>query len=156
MDLLKEFLRKTGIGLKEFIKANLISSFIGFIISLIGLGYGGVPYYGLIAFALAILDLIPVLGSGLVLIPWAAISLINDNNKLAIILIALFIASFLMEQILEPLILGKSIGLKPLYTLSITIISMIIFSPAIGAIVGSIISIIISVIIDMRKTHKFN
>lgn len=134
----------------------MISSLVSFIVCLIALAMAKVPYYGLIALGLAVLDLIPVLGSGIVLIPWAIISFIAGDTQLVITLIILFVATFLIDQILEPIILGKSVGLKPIYTLLITVAAMLILSPALGAIVGSIASIIVAVIIDMKQTRKEN
>lgn len=155
MDMLKEFLRKTGIGVKEFLKASIISAAISFIVLLIGLKIGDVSYYGLAAIFIAIVDVLPVLGSGIILIPWSIISYFMGNPHLALILIIVFVITFLIKQLLLPLLLGKSIGLKPLYTIIITLISMIVLTPAIGAIVGSVISIIIAVIIDMKKSGEF-
>lgn len=154
MELFKEFLRKTGIGIREYIKSSLITSAVCFVLLLIGLYLGEVPYFGLIAFIIAAVDMLPVLGSGIILIPWAVISLISSNTKLAFILIIVFVLTFLIEQILQPILLGKSVGLKPLYTLLITVFSMIIFSPALGAIIGSIISIVIGVIVDMKNSRS--
>lgn len=154
MELFKEFLRKTGIGIREYIKSSLITSAVCFVLLLIGLYIGEVPYFGLIAFVIAAVDMLPVLGSGIILIPWSIIAFIQTNHKLAFILIIIFILSFVIEQVLQPLIFGKSVGLKPIYTLLITIISMIVFSPALGAIVGSIISIIIAAIIDIKNSRS--
>lgn len=154
MELFKEFLRKTGIGIKEYIKSSLITSAVCFVLLLIGLYIGEVPYFGLVAFVIAAVDMLPVLGSGIILIPWSIIAFAQTNHKLAFILIIIFILSFVIEQVLQPLIFGKSVGLKPIYTLLITIISMIIFSPAPGAIIGSIISIIIAVIIDIKNSRS--
>lgn len=154
MELFKEFLRKTSIGIKEYIKSSLITSAVCFVLLLIGLYIGEVPYFGLVAFVIAAVDMLPVLGSGIILIPWSIIAFAQTNHKLAFILIIIFILSFVIEQVLQPLIFGKSVGLKPIYTLLITIISMIIFSPALGAIIGSIISIIIAVIIDIKNSRS--
>lgn len=154
MELFKEFLRKTGIGIREYIKSSLITSAVCFVLLLIGLYVGQVPYFGRVAFVIAAVDMLPVLGSGIILIPWAVISLISSNTKLAFILIIVFVLTFLIEQILQPILLGKSVGLKPLYTLLITVFSMIIFTPALGAIIGSIISIVIAVIIDMKNSRS--
>ena len=154
MELFKEFLRKTGIGIREYIKSSLITSAVCFVLLLIGLYVGQVPYFGLVAFVIAAVDMLPVLGSGIILIPWSIIAFAQTNHKLAFILIIIFILSFVIEQVLQPLIFGKSVGLKPIYTLLITIISMIIFSPAPGAIIGSIISIIIAVIIDIKNSRS--
>ncbi len=152
---LKEFLNRTGYGILQYIKAIVLSSIINFVVLLFGLKYANVPYYGLIAFAIAIVDLLPVIGSGIVLIPWAIIVLVQGNGNLAAILIVLYIITFILSQVLEPLILGKSIGLKPLYTLGITVISMIVLTPGVGAVVGALISIVVAVAIDMRKGEFF-
>lgn len=153
MELFKEFLRKTGIGIRDYIKSSVITSIVSFVILLIGLYLGDVPYFGLIAFLIAVADLLPVIGSGIILIPWAIIAFAQQNTKLAFILIITYVITFLIEQILQPILLGKSVGLKPLYTLLITIASMIIFSPAIGAIIGSIISIVVGVGLDMKNSR---
>lgn len=150
-DYLKEFLNRTGYGLLQFIKAMVITSIINFVVVLIGLRFAEVPYFGLLAFAIAIVDLLPVIGSGIVLIPWAIISLISGRTQLAIILVVIYVITFIIKQVLEPIILGKSIGLKPLYTLGITIVSMIVLTPAVGAIVGAIISIMLSVYLSMKN-----
>lgn len=150
MEIFKEFLKKTGIGLKEFLKASLISALISFLVLLIGLKIAKIPYYGLVALAIAIVDLLPIVGSGIILIPWAIISYASSNPHLAFILILIFVITFLIDQLLLPLLLGKSIGLKPIYTMLITGISMI----TLGAIVGSIISIVLAVILDMKKARN--
>ena len=85
MELFKEFLKKTGIGLKEYIKSELITSAICFALLLFGLYIGNVPYFGLVAFAIAVIDMLPVLGSGIILIPWSIIAFVQTNHKLAYI-----------------------------------------------------------------------
>ncbi len=152
MNIFKEFLKRTGIGIKEYIKSSIIVSAISFFLLLLALYIGEVPYYGLVALLIAVVDLVPVLGSGIVLIPWSIISFVSSDRELAFILIITYVLTFLIEQLLTPILLGKSVGLKPVYTLLITIISMIIFSPALGAIIGAIISIIIGVLVDMKKS----
>ena len=122
MELFKEFLKRAGYGVGQFIKATLISSLANFFVILIGLKMAEIPYYGLLAFVIAIVDLLPFVGAGLVMIPWAIITLIQGNLNLAASLVLIYIVTFVLKQILEPLILGKSIGLKPVYTLVITLV----------------------------------
>ncbi len=156
MELFKEFLRRAGYGVGQFIKATLISSLVSFIVILIGLKMANVPYYGLLAFVIGIVDVLPFIGAGFVLLPWAIITLIQGNINLAASLVIIYIITFVLKQILEPLILGKSIGLKPLYTLGITILSMVALGPAVGAIVGAMVSILIAVYIDMKRSGLFD
>lgn len=150
LDLVRLILTRTKDGLLAYLKAMVISSLINMIILTIGLGWAGVSMYGLVAFFIAIVDLMPVLGSGIVLVPWAIIVLIGGNTKLAASLVVLYIITILVKQIVEPLILGKTIGLKPLYTLGITLVSMIVLGPAVGALVGAVVSILVAVFLDLR------
>lgn len=153
MDLFKEFLKRTGIGIKEYLKSEVITSAVCFILLLIGLYIGRVPYFGLVGFLIALADMLPVIGSGIIMIPWAIIAFADGSTRLALILMITYVVTFLTNQILQPILLGKNVGLKPLYTILITIVCMIIFSPALGAILGSLISIIVGVALDMRKAN---
>lgn len=150
-EFLKRYLRATGLALKDLIKAILITSVINFVILAIGLGIFKIKYFILIAFLIAIVDLLPFLGSGIILIPWSVILFLMGNLRLSIGLAILFVLIFLVNQILRPIFMGKSVGLKPIFTILITGISMLIFSPGLGAIVGSIISLMLGVFFEVRE-----
>ncbi|MET3616383.1 putative PurR-regulated permease PerM [Peptoniphilus olsenii] len=150
-NIIKEFIEKTGIGFKQLIKAMIFSSLINFLVLLFGLKIANIPHYILISLVISIIDLLPVIGAGIVLIPWSVVAFFNGDTKLVLILLLLFIITFILKQILEPIILGKSVGLKPMYSLIITIICMVVFTPAIGALVGAIVSVIVSVLMDLKK-----
>ncbi len=74
-------------------------------------------YAFIIALLVAFLDILPVLGTGTVLIPWALISLINGNVSGAIGLLVLYAFITIVRNILEPKIIGDQVGLPPLVTL---------------------------------------
>lgn len=150
-EFLKRYLKATGLALKDLIKALLLSSLINFVILAIGLGVFKIKYFILIAFLIALVDLLPFLGSGIVLIPWSVILFFMGNVKLSISLAILFVLTFLVNQILRPIFLGKSIGLKPVFTVLITGISMLILSPGLGALVGSIISLMLGVFFEVKE-----
>lgn len=150
-EFLKRYFKATGLALKDLIKALLLSSLINFVILAIGLGVFKIKYFILIAFLIALVDLLPFLGSGIVLIPWSVILFFMGNVKLSISLAILFVLTFLVNQILRPIFLGKSIGLKPIFTVLITGISMLIFSPGLGALVGSIISLMLGVFFEVKE-----
>lgn len=73
-----------------------------------------------IALIIALLDVLPIVGSGAVLVPWGIISMIFGNPIRGVGLIILWIVIVIVRQIVEPKIVGTQIGLHPL----ITIISM--------------------------------
>lgn len=150
-EFLKRYLKATGLALKDLIKALLLSSLINFVILAIGLGVFKIKYFILIAFLIALVDLLLFLGSGIVLIPWSVILFFMGDVKLSISIAMLFVLTFLVNQILRPIFLGKSIGLEPIFTVLITGISMLILSPGFGALVGSIISLMLGVFFEVKE-----
>lgn len=153
-DFLKNYLKRLGLGLRDIVKALVISSFINFIILSIGLYILDIRYFPLIALIIAIVDLLPVLGAGTILIPWSVIVLLVGDERLALGLGILFLITFLSNQIIEPIVIGKSLGLNPIFTILITIACILIFSPAIGAILGPVISMAIGVFLELRKSYR--
>lgn len=100
-----------------FVLAQLKIMGIVFLILMIGFLILRSPYAFLLALLIAFLDLLPVLGTGTVLIPWAVIVLIQGNYHQGIILIVLYVVCLLTRQLLQPKIIGDSIGMDTLPTL---------------------------------------
>ena len=90
---------------------------ITFLEVFIGLTVLGVRYAFLIALLTAVVDLMPVLGTGTVMIPWGIIDLIAGNYFMGIGLLVLYAIITVIRQILEPKIVGKYVGLYPLLAL---------------------------------------
>lgn len=100
-----------------FVLAQLKIMGIVFVILLIGFFILRSPYAFLLALLISFLDLLPVLGTGTILIPWALIVLVQGNFHQGIILIILYIVCLLARQLLQPKIIGDSIGMDTLPTL---------------------------------------
>lgn len=83
----------------------------------IGLAILRIPYFVPISFGIALFDILPVLGTGGILIPWAAAAVIIGDYRLAAGLVVLDFVITVLRNILEPKIVGKQIGLHPLATL---------------------------------------
>lgn len=77
----------------------------------------GVNYPLLFGTVIALVDALPALGTGLILIPWGLLSFLQNNSFLGIGLLLLYGAAALLRTALEPRLLGKQIGLDPLLTL---------------------------------------
>lgn len=75
-------------------------------------------YVVMIALAIAVFDILPVAGSGGILIPWATISLILGNYSVAIGLIIVYAVITVIRQYIEPKIVGSSLGVHPIVTLA--------------------------------------
>lgn len=83
----------------------------------IGFSIIGIENAILIAFTISIFDILPVLGTGGVMIPWVIIAMLQKNYSLAISLLVVYIVVTVVRNILEPKIVGSQVGLHPLVTL---------------------------------------
>lgn len=83
----------------------------------VGLTVLRVPNAILIALCIAVFDILPVLGTGGIMIPWAIISLIMRKWVLGFGLLALYLIITVIRNIIEPKIVGHQVGLHPVVTL---------------------------------------
>ncbi len=100
-----------------YIKAQSILMSITFAEVFIALSILKVNYSFLFALIIALIDAIPVFGTGTVLIPWSIYHLITGNFTMALSLLALYAVCLVVRQFLEPKILSTQIGIHPLLTL---------------------------------------
>lgn len=100
------------------IRSYLLIMSITFVELSIGLTIIGVDNAMVIAICIAIFDILPVLGTGGVMIPWAAVNLVLGNYVLAISLFVLYVIITIVRNIIEPKIVGSQLGLHPIVTLS--------------------------------------
>ena len=77
----------------------------------------GIDYALPISILIALLDFLPMFGTGTVLIPWALIKLFSGNYVLAAGMALLYVLTQVVRQIIQPKIVGDSMGLPPLLTL---------------------------------------
>ena len=73
--------------------------------------------FTLVALLIAIFDILPVLGTGGIMIPWAVLSLLGGEITRGLSLLALYLIVTVIRNIIEPKIVGKQIGLHPVLTL---------------------------------------
>ena len=107
-------LRRLG---RQYLRTCLLLGLMTFCLSFIGLAILRVPYAFILALLLATVDLLPLLGTGIILIPWAGICLLLGQVRLGIGLLALYAVTTLVRQVLEPKLIGDGLGLHPLLSL---------------------------------------
>lgn len=107
-----------------------------------GLMIAGVNYAALVALGIAILDFFPVLGTGTVLMPWAVIKLLSGDYIQAIIFMVLWGGGQLLRQIIQPKIMGDSMGMPPIPTLF-----LLYFGWRLNGVWGMILALPIAIII---------
>ena len=91
-----------------YLKAQLKIEIWMYFLLLAGLGILRVNYFALIALGIAILDFLPFLGTGTVLIPWAVIRILTAEYKTAIGLLVIWGVGQLARQLIQPKIVGDS------------------------------------------------
>lgn len=102
---------------RDLFRAYLFLTTITFTELLTGFLILKVKYAILLALIISFIDMLPILGTGTVLVPWSLICLITDDTSKAICLLVLYGTITVFRQILEPKIVGSSLGLPPLVTL---------------------------------------
>jgi len=146
---LRSQMRQTRVGLMRamggYFRAQYILMTFAGIISIIGLLILRNPYALLIGLLLAVLDFLPILGIGTVLLPWALISIIMGNVNQAIGLGVIYGVITIARQVLQPKILGAQMGAHPLASLMSIFIGFRIFG-LLGLIIGpSLLMIFIAI-----------
>ncbi len=108
----------------------------------------------LLALLIALLDILPIVGTGTVLIPWAVISLITGDYAKAICLVVIYVLITVIRQFIEPKIVGDQVGLHPLATLIAMIVGTRLFG-VVGLFGLPIALAIIKDLDDHGKIHVF-
>ena len=100
-----------------WLKAQLKLSVITFGILLAGFLFLKIPNGILWAAVVAVVDAVPVLGTGTVLLPWTALCLIRGEHLRAIGLLGIYGTALITRTTLEPRLVGRQLGIDPLLTL---------------------------------------
>lgn len=127
-------LKATGFA---YLKAQGIIIFIVSAVSVTGLLILGNPYAILFGILIGIVDAFPVLGSGSIYIPWAVVELVQKNFYEGAVLLTLYVVTLLLREILEPKLMGKELGMKPLYVLMSVYVGIQLFGIG-GIILGPV------------------
>lgn len=100
-----------------WLRAYILIFIITFIELFLGLTLLRVQYAFLFAALIALVDILPILGTGTVLIPWSIISFLMKDVRLGVGLLIVFGVITVVREVIEPKIVGKSLGLSPILAL---------------------------------------
>ncbi len=119
-----------------YFKAQLKIEVWMYLLLVIGLSVLRVDYVLLIALGIAFLDLLPFFGTGTVMVPWAIIKIFSRDYRMAIGLLIIWGGGQLARQIIQPKIVGDSIGVAPIPTLFLLFIGY-----KLGGVIGMIVAV---------------
>lgn len=135
-----------------YFKAQLRIEVWMYLLILIGLFVLDVRYAALIALLIAVIDILPFFGSGAVLMPWAVVTALGGNYARALGFLIIWSAGQLFRQLIQPKIMGDSIGMKPIPT----IVLLFIGYKAAG-VIGMLVAVPIGiVVVNMNDAGFFD
>lgn len=147
-DMYKQTLGVVG----GYFKAQFKIMGVIYVIITVGLMILNINYAWLIGFGIAFLDMLPVFGTGTVLCPWAVIKLFSGDYKMAIGMLILYAVALVVHQLVQPKLIGESVGLEPFAALFFMYIGY-----KISSVVGMIIAIPIGMLlINLYKAGAFD
>ncbi|MBQ8000948.1 MAG: sporulation integral membrane protein YtvI [Ruminococcus sp.] len=140
----------------KMLRGYIIIMFITYIELFIALTILKVDYAAILAALIAVLDILPVVGTGTVLLPWFVISLLMGNVWLGVGVLITYIAITVIRNIIEPRIIGQQVGLPPIVTLIAMYVGLKVFESVIGMMLLPIIVIIIVKLQESGIIHIWN
>lgn len=123
-----------------------------YLLLVIGLMILGVNYVLIVALGIALLDIVPFFGTGTVMVPWAIIKLLSGEYGMAIGLFVTWGISQLVRQIIQPKIMGDSMGMPAIPSLFLLFLGY-----KLGSVLGMIVAIPIGmIVITLYKAGVFD
>ena len=118
-----------------YLKAQVLLSLGVFLILLAGFSFMRQSYALLLAVSLAVLDFIPIVGAGTVMVPWARVDLLSGNPSHGAALAVVWGAVALFRRLAEPKVVGNQTGLSPILSLISIYVGM-----RLGGILGMVLA----------------
>ena len=136
-------LRSTALGaFGGYLKAELLLSVGVFFILLVGFFVIHQPYGLLLALVLSIMDFIPIIGAGTVMVPWAVIALFTRDYSTAIEMMVIWGIIAMFRRVMEPKFVGDQTGLSPILSLVSIYVGMRL-AGVLGMILGPIVLLVV-------------
>ena len=143
----------------SYLRAQLILVTICFFELLIALNLFlslglNVKYPLIFSIVISLIDALPILGAGAILIPWSIFSFITGDIKLGFALLILYVIVLAVRQLLEPKLISQKIGVHPLVTL-VSMYSGFKLLGIIGFLIGPIVMIILKNVFSKELDNGF-
>ena len=148
-------LRTTALGaFGGYVKAEFLLSVGVFFILLIGFFLIRQPYGLLLALGLAVMDFIPIIGAGTVMVPWAFVALFTGDFSAAVELMAIWGVIALFRRVMEPKFVGDQTGLSPILSLVSIYVGMKV-AGVLGMVFGPVVLLVILNLAGMGMFRGF-
>ena len=101
----------------RWLRAQIRLSGVTFGIVLVGYLILGVENSLILALVTAVVDAVPMLGTGTLLIPWSIVTLLQGQTARGVGLLGIYVTAMVVRSTLEPKLVGRQLGMNPLLTL---------------------------------------
>lgn len=115
---IKAVLERLKASLGAWLKAQLKLMGVTFVIVTLGLMLLHTEFPLLMSFLITLVDALPVFGTGTILLPWAVLMFLRGKTRTGVGFAIVYAVAALTRQALEPRLVGKGLGLNPLFTLA--------------------------------------
>ncbi|MBR6029331.1 MAG: AI-2E family transporter [Clostridia bacterium] len=136
-------------GLTGFVKVQLVYGLVTVVVSVIYWRFFGVEQSLLISLLSGLLELIPLIGNGAVLLPWFLVALILGDYTHSLAALALYLILQSIRRFTEPKLLSHNTGISPLLTL-IGMFAGLVVGGIVGLIGGPVV---MSVLVSVYRGH---
>lgn len=150
---MQEFTHILWKNTKNFIKAQGKLFLVGFIMLSLGLYVIGIEGALFIGLAIAIVETLPLVGSALVLIPWTIYEWIWGDTRTGFYLLILWLIVELVQNLLEPYLLGKDLDLPLWLTVLVTIVSLFLVTNVFTIVLAPLVLPLTASIKQYRDRH---
>ncbi len=153
VEKLSNFKEKFKVSFVGYLRAYMLLFLLTFGEIFIGLTLLGVKYSFLLSFLIALIDILPILGVGSVLIPWAIFEMLTKDTQMGLFLLMLYGVVMIIRQIVEPKLISKGIGIHPLAAVVAIYAGLKLFG-IFGMILGPFVALLIKSLLENLKKDK--
>ena len=124
------------------------------IIAILWIGFfiAGIGHSFIYSVLVGIVDIFPILGTGTVIIPWAIFKLITGDIKTAVILLIIYAICLVLKQVLQPKMMGDSMGISALTTIFLIYVGL-----KFGGLGGMLLALILGMfVINLYRLGVFD
>ena len=141
--------------IRHYVDVYLKLMGVTFFVLLVGLMVLRVEYAFLLSFLISVCDLLPIIGVGSALIPWSIFSFLQKDFYMGFGLLILYLVVGLVRQVLEPHLIGKSLGVHPFLSLFVAYVGFCLYG-VVGMFLAPVVIVLIKSLAENRLQYQKN
>ncbi len=136
-----------------YMKAQMMIILVVIVICTAGLWALGNPYFLVLGIVIGLMDALPFIGTGTVLIPMAVFYLFKRHFRFAVAYLGLFLLTYVVREFLEPRLIGAKLGIYPFVMIVVVYAGLYLYGPA-GVLYGPVTLLTVKEILrELKQTE---